>query len=160
MVSVNKGDWDKIKSIDQMHEFNRIWLSACQKALKANGSIFISGTSHVIHSIGFALQQLEYKILNDITWVKPNPPPNLSCRYFTHASETILWAAKNKKTKHRFNYELMKNANRNKQMKSVWHDIKWDDYDNQVLLEIMPPSKEEKIFGDIRLRSPCNFLSV
>ena len=56
MVSVNKGDWDKIKSVEQMHAFNRAWLSTCQKALKPNGSIFISGTSHVIHSIGFAMQ--------------------------------------------------------------------------------------------------------
>ena len=104
MVSVNKGDWDKPTTIDQMHAFNTEWLSACQKALKPDGTIFVSGTSHVIHSIGFAMQQLEFKILNDITWVKPNPPPNLSCRYFTHASETVLWAAKNRKSKHRFNY--------------------------------------------------------
>ncbi len=98
MVSVNKGKWDKIEGPDQMHAFNKAWLLACQKALKTNGTIFVSGTSHVIHSIGFAMQQLGFKILNDITWVKPNPPPNLSCRYFTHASETILWAAK-KQTK-------------------------------------------------------------
>ncbi len=158
MVSVNKGDWDKMQSVDQMHAFNEAWLSACQKVLKPNGSIFVSGTSHVIHSIGFAMQQLEFKILNDITWVKPNPPPNLSCRYFTHASETILWAAKNKRSKHKFNYDLMRKINRNKQMKSVWYDIKWDEPDSQILLEIMPPGTEEKIFGKHPTQKPLMLL--
>ena len=96
MVSVNKGDWDKSKGPDANHEFNRAWLAACQRVLKPNGSIWVSGTAHVIHSVGFAMQQLGFKLLNDISWVKPNPPPNLSCRYFTHATETIIWAARTK----------------------------------------------------------------
>jgi len=158
MVSVNKGDWDKMQSVNKMHAFNEAWLSACQKVLKPNGSIFVSGTSHVIHSIGFAMQQLEFKILNDIIWVKPNPPPNLSCRYFTHASETILWAAKNKRSKHKFNYDLMRKINRNKQMKSVWYDIKWDEPDSQILLEIMPPGTEEKLFGKHPTQKPLMLL--
>ena len=108
MVSVNKGDWDRSRGADANHEFNRAWLAACQRVLKPNGTIWVSGTSHVIHSVGFAMQQLEFKLLNDISWVKPNPPPNLSCRYFTHATETIIWAAKNKKSRHTFHYKLMK----------------------------------------------------
>ncbi len=80
MVSVNKGDWDKSKGPDANHDFNRSWLAACQRILKPNGSIWVSGTAHVIHSVGFAMQQLGFKLLNDISWVKPNPPPNLSCR--------------------------------------------------------------------------------
>src|SRR4029077_466144 len=83
MVSVNKGDWDKSRGADANHEFNRAWLAACQRVLKPNGAIWVSGTSHVIHSVGFAMQQLGFKLLNDISGVKPNPPPNLSCRYFT-----------------------------------------------------------------------------
>ena len=158
MVSVNKGEWDKLPSVDQMHEFNRAWLAACQKVLKPNGTIFVSGTSHVIHSIGFAMQQLEFKILNDITWVKPNPPPNLSCRYFTHASETILWAAKNKKSKHKFNYAVMREFADRKQMKSVWYDIKWDDPEQQILFEIYPPGKEEKKFGKHPTQKPEKLL--
>jgi site-specific DNA-methyltransferase (adenine-specific) len=95
MVSVNKGDWDKLPGtdldpvrvrMDQVHEFNRAWLAACQRVLRPNGSIWVSGTAHVIHSVGFAMQQLGFKLLNDISWVKPNPPPNLSCRYFTVAT--------------------------------------------------------------------------
>src|SRR5579871_2042653 len=130
MVAVHKGDWDKLPggtdvgsaraTFNKVHEFNTAWLAACQRVLKPNGSIWVSGTAHVIHSVGFAMQQLGFKLLNDISWVKPNPPPNLSCRYFTHATETIIWAAKNKKSRHTFNYKLMKVYNHNKQMKSVW----------------------------------------
>ena len=119
MVKVDKGDWDKSQGPDVNHEFNREWLQRCQRVLKPNGTIWISGTHHVIFSIGFALQQLGFKILNDIAWEKPNPPPNLSCRYFTHSTETILWAAKNEKSKHIFNYRAMK-AVTGKQMKTVW----------------------------------------
>jgi site-specific DNA-methyltransferase (adenine-specific) len=120
MVSVNKGDWDKLPGpdlgpvrarFDKVHEFNTTWLAAAQRVLKPNGSIWVSGTAHVIHSVGFAMQQLGFKLLNDISWVKPNPPPNLSCRYFTHATETLIWAAKNSKSRHTFNYPLMKRIN-------------------------------------------------
>ncbi len=144
MVSVNKGAWDKSRGADANHEFNRTWLAACQRLLKPNGSIWVSGTSHVIHSVGFAMQQLEFKLLNDISWVKPNPPPNLSCRYFTHATETIIWAAKSKKSRHTFNYKLMKEENRGKQMKSVW--------------EILPPTREEKRFGKHPAQKPVSLI--
>ncbi|MCX7705053.1 MAG: site-specific DNA-methyltransferase, partial [bacterium] len=85
MVLVDKGDWDRSKGIEENHQFNVAWLSRCRKLLKKNGTIWVSGTHHVIYSVGFAMQQLGMKILNDITWEKPNPPPNLSCRYFTHS---------------------------------------------------------------------------
>ena len=90
MVSVHKGDWDRSRGADGNHEFNLAWLEDCQQALSDNGTIMVSGTHHTIYSIGHAMQQLGFKILNALTWVKPNPPPNLSCRYFTHATETIL----------------------------------------------------------------------
>jgi site-specific DNA-methyltransferase (adenine-specific) len=144
MVSVNKGEWDRSRGADANHEFNRAWLAACQRVLKPNGTIWVSGTSHVIHSVGFAMQQLDFKLLNDISWVKPNPPPNLSCRYFTHATETIIWAAKNKKSRHVFNYKLMKEINRGKQMKSVW--------------ELYPPGREEKRFGKHPAQKPVALL--
>ncbi|MCM8792822.1 MAG: site-specific DNA-methyltransferase, partial [Candidatus Omnitrophica bacterium] len=50
-----------------------------------------------------------------MVWFKVNPPPNLSCRYFTHSTEIILWAAKNRYSKHYFNYSLMKKINNNRQ---------------------------------------------
>jgi hypothetical protein len=86
MVKVDKGDWDKSRGPELNHEFNLEWLRRCQRVLKPNGTIWVSGTLHVIFSIGYAMQQLGFKILNDITWEKPNPPPNLSCRYFTHST--------------------------------------------------------------------------
>jgi site-specific DNA-methyltransferase (adenine-specific) len=144
MVSVNKGAWDRSQGPDANHEFNRRWLAACQRVLKPHGSIWVSGTAHIIHSIGFAMQQLGFKLLNDITWVKPNPPPNLSCRYFTHATETLIWAAKNKKSRHTFNYKLMKKLAGGKQMKSVW--------------QIPAPDREEKRFGKHPTQKPVALL--
>ena len=121
MVSVNKGSWDEGKSIDEKHKFNRKWIKLCKRVLKPNGSIWISGTLHNIYSIGMALEQEGFKIINNITWQKTNPPPNLACRCFTHSTETILWAKKDeKKARHFFNYNKMKEINNGKQMKDVW----------------------------------------
>ena len=107
MVSVNKGSWDKLSesgtSVKEKHKFNRKWIKLCKKVLKPNGTIWISGTLHNIYSIGMALEQEGFKIINNITWQKTNPPPNLACRCFTHSTETILWARKNdKKSRHFF----------------------------------------------------------
>lgn len=121
VVSVDKGNWDKIDSLEAKHEFNRIWLRKVKRVLKPNGTIWVSGSLHNIYSVGMALEQEGYKIMNNITWQKTNPAPNLSCRYFTHSTETILWARKkDKKARHFFNYELMKEMNGGKQMKDVW----------------------------------------
>jgi site-specific DNA-methyltransferase (adenine-specific) len=120
MVKVDKGAWDKSQGAEENHNFNREWLRRCQALLKPNGTLFVSGTHHVIFSVGFAMQELGLKLLNQITWQKPNPPPNLACRYFTHSTETVLWAAKNEKSRHVFNYADMKRANGGKQMKDVW----------------------------------------
>ena len=121
MVSVNKGKWDKTLSISEKHEFNRNWIKECYRVLKDNGTIWISGTLHNIYSIGMALEEEGFKIINNITWQKTNPPPNLACKTFTHSTETILWARKDlPKVKYKFNYGLMKELNDNKQMKDVW----------------------------------------
>lgn len=121
MVSVNKGDWDKVSSVSEKHAFNRKWIRLCRDILTPNGTIWISGTFHNIYSIGMALEQEGFKIINNITWQKTNPPPNLACKCFTHSTETILWAQKDdKKSKHLFNYKLMKQKNGGKQMKDVW----------------------------------------
>jgi len=143
-VSVNKGEWDKSKGIEETHKFNMEWLAKCQRVLAKDGTIWVSGTSHVIYSIGFAMQQLGFKILNDIAWFKINPPPNLSCRYFTHATETIIWAAKNKDSKHYFNYSLMRKMNNNKQMQSLW--------------SITAPKTVEKIYGKHPTQKPVTLL--
>lgn len=144
MVSVNKGKWDKSKGAKENHEFTKKWLEACQKVLKPNGTIWVSGTTHIIYAVGFAMQELGYKILNDIVWYKRNAPPNLSCRYFTHSTEIVLWAAKNEKSKHYFDYPLMKEMNKGKQMRNVW--------------EISAPQAEEKKFGKHPTQKPVELL--
>ena len=121
MVSVNKGEWDKSLDIESKHSFNRKWINECYRVLKDDGTIWISGTLHNIYSIGMALEEEGFKIINNITWQKTNPPPNLACKTFTHSTETIIWARKDlKKSKYTFNYNLMKELNDNKQMKDVW----------------------------------------
>ena len=144
MVSVNKGKWDVSQGIEENHKFNLAWLSECQQVLTKNGVIWVSGTAHVIFSVGFAMQQLGFKILNDIVWFKPNASPNLSCRYFTHSTETVIWAAKNKKSRHTFNYELMKQISNGKQMRNLW--------------EISPPQPREKIHGKHPTQKPLKLL--
>ncbi len=140
MVKVDKGGWDKSQGVLLNHDFNKAWLSRCQSLLNPDGTIWITATHHVLFSIGFALQELGFKILNLITWEKPNPPPNLSCRYFTHSTEMVIWAAKNEKSKHMFNYKVMKEENRGKQMKTVW--------------EFLAPANSEKAFGKHPTQKP------
>lgn len=120
IVSVNKGEWDKGRTPEQINEFNRRWIGLCRDKLKDNGTIWISGTYHNIFSVANSLTELGFKILNVVTWAKTNPPPNISCRYFTYSTEFIIWARKSAKKPHRFNYELMRHLNDNKQMTDVW----------------------------------------
>ncbi len=121
MVSVNKGDWDRSQGFEKDNEFNFKWLKACKEHLTETGTIWISGTFHNIFSVAQMITELDYKILNCITWAKTNPPPNLSCRYFTHSTEFIIWAKKSKKSSHYYNYELMKTINGGTQMKDIWN---------------------------------------
>jgi len=153
MVSVNKGDWDKSKGIEEDFKFHLAWIKACKRVLKPNGTLWISGTYHSIYACGFALQKLGFKILNDISWYKPNAAPNLSCKYFTASHETILWAIKEPTEKHTYNYEVMKYGtwhekdiikNQDKQMRSVW--------------SISTPSKSEKEYGKHPTQKPLKLL--
>lgn len=128
MVSVNKGDWDKSRGIEEDMKFFDSWISELKRVIKPSGTIWISGTYHSIYKCGYILQKHGYKILNDISWYKPNAAPNLSCRYFTAAHETLLWAKPDANVPHTFNYDLMRNGEwpedkmkvPNKQMRSVW----------------------------------------
>ena len=145
MVSVDKGEWDREPSRERRHAFARSWIRQCKRILSDSGTIWISGTLHNIYDIGTALEEEGFKILNNITWQKTNPPPNLSCRYFTHSTETILWARKDgKKVRHYFDYAAMKEANGGKQMKDVWSDIRM--------------SRTEKAFGKHPTQKPLALL--
>lgn len=131
MKSVDKGDWDKSNGFEEDFKFHKKWIEECYRILKPDGSLWISGTKHSIFKCGFILEEIGMEIINDICWIKPNPPPLLSCSRFCFAHEILLWAYKgsvNGRKNYIFNYDLMKNGNwvgdiiksPNKQMKDVW----------------------------------------
>lgn len=130
MVGVDKGKWDRKRSLAEVHRFNGMWLRAARRLLRSDGTIWICGSHHNIHSVGVALVQLGYHVLNEVVWEKPNPPPNLACRYLTHSHETLLWAAKSRTARYHFDYEALKRLNADKQMRDVWRGP--------------PPNKAEK----------------
>jgi site-specific DNA-methyltransferase (adenine-specific) len=152
MVSVNKGKWDKSEGFEKDLDFHEQWISECRRILKPGGTIWISGTNHSIYQCGYILQKLNFHILNDISWFKPNAAPNLACTTFAHSHETLLWAKKDKKAKHIFNYEKMKTGifkedkmkMPDKQMRSVW--------------SIPTPAPDEKIFGKHPTQKPLALL--
>jgi site-specific DNA-methyltransferase (adenine-specific) len=153
MAAVNKGKWDKSKGLEEDMVFHNEWIAACRRILKPEGTIWISGTYHSIYQCGYLLQKHDFHILNDIAWFKPNASPNLSCRFFTASHETILWARKDKMSKHVFNYDAIKNGSfpedklkkENSQMRSVW--------------SIPTPKKTEKEFGKHPTQKPINLLT-
>lgn len=120
VVSVNKGEWDRSRGIDEDEAFTRAWIAEVRKKLAPAGTLWISGTYHNIFSVAKILKEQKFKILNVVTWAKTNPPPNVSRRYFTHSSEFIVWARKFEKVPHYFNYELMRKLNGETQMRDVW----------------------------------------
>jgi site-specific DNA-methyltransferase (adenine-specific) len=152
MVNVNKGKWDKSNGFDEDTIFHNEWISACRRILKPEGTIWISGTYHSIYQCGYLLQKNKFHILNDIAWFKPNASPNLSCRFFTASHETLIWARKDKKAKHTFNYQDMKNGSfpedklkkENTQMRSIW--------------SIPSPPMSEKEIGKHPTQKPLNLL--
>lgn len=152
MVSVNKGKWDVSRGVIEDFNFHMSWIEACRRVLKPNGTIWISGTYHSIYQCGYALQLSNFHILNDVCWFKPNAAPNLSCRFFTASHETLIWARKEKKAKHVFNYELMKNGEWKEdflkkpklQMRSVW--------------AMGTPKAAEKVFGKHPTQKPGDLL--
>lgn len=118
-ASVDKGAWDKAADPTQIHAFNVEWLAKARKTLKAAGTVWACGTLHNAYALGYAMQVLSFRVLNDVTWEKPNPPPNLACRTLTHSTERLIWASLGAKARHVFNYAAMR-AVTGKQMKDVW----------------------------------------
>jgi len=167
MVSVKKGDWDLTNGTKKNFEFHNEWIKACRKVLKPNGTIWISGTYHSIYQCGFALEINKFHILNDIAWFKPNASPNLSCRFFTASHETLLWARKEKKAKHTFNYKAMVNWDNNYQKEIKCKHCKKIDY-YEILHEkgkqmrsvwaINTPKPIEKKFGKHPTQKPSELL--
>ena len=161
MVSVNKAGWDRTKGLQLDFDFHQKWISAAQRVLKPEGTIWISGTYHSIYQCGYALQTAGFHILNDIAWFKPNASPNISCRFFTASHETLIWARKSKKHKHVFNYKDIKTGgwpddffkNEGKQMRSVWHIP-----ETESVWVAGTPKKSEKEFGKHPTQKPLALL--
>jgi site-specific DNA-methyltransferase (adenine-specific) len=116
LAPVDKGSWDRSMGLAKDYEFNVRWLREARRVLKPDGTLWVTGTHHIIFSIGFALQKLGYRIINQIAWQKPDPPPNALHTAFIHAHETLIWASKGRG--HTFNYDLISGLG--SQMSSVW----------------------------------------
>jgi site-specific DNA-methyltransferase (adenine-specific) len=142
--NVNKGEWDKSENINEVHTYNKKWLLESKRILKKDGTIWVCGTFHNMFSVGFALQELDFKILNNIVWEKKDPPPNLTKKYFIHTSEHLIWASKTKSSRHIFNYDMLKTMTNGEPMKSVWRDI-W---------KLPSVNRSEKIYGKHPTQKP------
>ena len=147
-VSVDKGAWDKSNGLEEDMQFCDSWVAECKRVLTSAGCIWVSGTLHIHPIVGVALLKSGFRILNDIIWEKPNPPPNLGCRTFTHSTELLYWATKAPKDsafRHTFNYAEMKQENGGKQMKTVW--------------QFTAPSNGEKRHGKHATQKPVDLIS-
>ena len=120
LAPVDKGAWDRSMGLSRDHEFNLRWLREARRILNPDGTIWVTGTHHIVFGLGFALQNLGFRILNDLIWFKPNAAPNALHTTFKHAHETLLWASKNRSARHTFNYNLINGPHPTGQLSSVW----------------------------------------
>lgn len=118
--SFEKGEWDRVTSLEKINAFNRRWLSACRNVLKESGTIWVCGTYHNIFSVATCLVELGFKVLNIIVWQKSDAKPTLSRNYFNFTTEYLVWARYDEKTTHYFNCDLMEQLNGGARMGDVW----------------------------------------
>ena len=118
--SFDKGEWDRVRSKEEIYQFNYKWLSLCREKLKDTGTIWVCGTYHNIYEVANCMKDLGYKILNMIVWQKSDPPKTLTDQRFNFSAEYIIWARKFEKVSHYFNYELMEAMNNGIHMPDVW----------------------------------------
>lgn len=143
-VKFDKGQWDRVRTDKEKDEFNLQWLSACEKVLKENGTIWVSGTYHNIFSVKKCLDELDFEIINVIIWQKPDPPVTLSCRRFNFSAEYIIWACRKGCRNYLFNNDALVRLNGGKQMKDVW--------------KIAPAGSWEKTCGKHPTQKPLRLL--
>lgn len=143
-ISFDKGDWDRVRSKDEVYDFNYKWLSLCREKLKDSGTIWVCGTYHNIYEVANCMKDLGYKILNMIVWQKSDPPKTLTDQRFNFSAEYIIWARKCEKVKHFFNYDLMKTMNNGIHMPDVW--------------KLPAPGTWEKVCGKHPTQKPLRLL--
>ena len=144
ITSVYKGKWDEPKTIAEKLQFNYEWLKECKRILKKTGTIWITGSKHNIYSVGVALEQLEFQIINNIAWIKNNATTSITHRVLNFDNETILWAKKSEYGGYTYNYDTLKQLNNNQEMTDVW--------------TIPVVNKTEKQFGNHPTQKPLKLL--
>lgn len=125
--------WDNsFSNLGDYTAFTRAWLLEARRVLKKNGSLWVIGSMQCVYTIGNALQELGYWLINDVVWWKTNPTPNMMGSRLCNAHETLIWAVKDEKAKFTFHYRTGKEMNREavseadflrgvrKQLGSVW----------------------------------------
>jgi modification methylase len=156
LVDAVDDDWDKFASFSDYDAFTRAWLMACRRVLKPDGALWVIGSYHNIFRVGAILQDCGFWMLNDIVWRKANPMPNFRGRRFTNAHETLLWAAREAKSKYTFHYEALKGGNEDTQMRSDWFiplctgDERLKDAEGRKL---HPTQKPEALLARVMLAS-------
>jgi len=113
--------WDQFASFEHYDRFTKAWMTECRRVLKDDGALWVIGSYHNIFRVGVTLQDLGFWVLNDVVWRKSNPMPNFKGTRFTNAHETLIWAAKSRgQRRYTFNYDALKTANDDLQMRSDW----------------------------------------
>jgi modification methylase len=149
-------DWDRFADFAAYDSFTRTWLEECRRLLRKDGTIWVIGAYHNIFRIGAILQDLGFWILNDVVWRKTNPMPNFRGRRFTNAHETLIWAARGRDSRYKFNYQAMKALNDDLQMRSDWLlplCTGPERLRNQHGLKLHPTQKPESLLHRVLLAS-------
>jgi len=156
VVDAVDDDWDQFSDFAAYDAFTRGWLGECRRLLRKDGTIWVIGSYHNIFRLGAILQDLGFWILNDIVWRKANPMPNFRGRRFTNAHETLIWAARGRDSRYRFNYQAMKALNDDLQMRSDWFlplCTGAERLRNQHGLKLHPTQKPESLLHRVLLAS-------
>ncbi|HEY8288693.1 MAG TPA: site-specific DNA-methyltransferase [Acetobacteraceae bacterium] len=149
-------EWDRFSDFASYDAFTRDWLTECRRLLRKDGTLWVIGAYHNIFRIGTILQDLGFWILNDVVWRKANPMPNFRGRRFTNAHETLIWAARGRDSRYRFNYQAMKALNDDVQMRSDWFIPLCTGQErlrNQHGLKLHPTQKPEALLHRVLLSS-------
>jgi modification methylase len=149
-------EWDRFTDFAAYDRFTREWLTECRRIMRKDGTIWVIGSYHNIFRIGTILQDLGFWILNDVVWRKANPMPNFRGRRFTNAHETIIWAARDRDSRYKFNYQAMKSLNDDIQMRSDWFIPLCTGDErlrNQHGLKLHPTQKPEALLHRVMLAS-------
>lgn len=119
-TTFDKGEWDKVRNMEEKNAFNHSWLAEAKRVLKDNGTIWVCGSYHNIFSVAICLDELGFKILNMVIWNKTDPPTTYADDRLSYSAEYIIWARKCTDQHHYYNYTAMKQLNGGIPLSDVW----------------------------------------